>query len=199
LCYNISNSSGYGNIADTWYLDISGLAGLIKNHNIMPNNFNCFGVSMAKEIERKFLVKDLSFKSLARGILFRQGYLSKDSGITVRVRIVEDRAYLTIKGPSTGFSRLEYEYDIPVKDADEMLEKLCRKPIIEKYRYKVEYKGFTWEIDEFLKENEGLIVAEIELESEDQDFPVPGFIGEEVTFDRRYRNSYLASHPYKSW
>lgn len=154
---------------------------------------------MANEIERKFLVKDFSFKKLSKGTLFKQGYLSADSKATVRVRVAGDKAYLTIKGPSTGFSRSEYEYEIPVKDADEMLENLCSKPIIEKYRYKLEYKGFVWEIDEFLNDNAGLIVAEIELESEDQDFPVPDFIGEEVTFDHRYRNSYLVFHPYKSW
>ncbi|NLM10105.1 MAG: CYTH domain-containing protein [Clostridiaceae bacterium] len=154
---------------------------------------------MATETERKFLVKDLSFKKLSEGTLFKQGYLSIDSKATVRVRIVEDKAYLTIKGSSTGFSRPEYEYEIPLKDADEILKNLCIKPVIEKYRYKLEYKGFVWEIDEFLKENEGLIVAEIELKSEDQDFPKPDFIGDEVTFDHRYRNSYLVSHPYKSW
>jgi len=154
---------------------------------------------MATEIERKFLVKDLSFKTHAKGVLFRQGYLPGNPDVAVRVRIVEDKAYLAIKGSDTGVSRLEFEYEIPVKEAEEMLENLCSKPLIEKYRYRVEYKGFIWEIDEFLNENEGLVVAEIELENEDQKFPVPDFVGEEVTYDFRYRNSYLASHPYKSW
>ena len=86
-----------------------------------------------------------------------------------------------------------------MEDADEILEKLCDRPIIEKYRYTFEYKGFTWEIDEFLNENQGLVIAEIELKNENQQFPVPDFIGEEVTFDHRYRNSYLARHPYSSW
>ncbi|NLX78143.1 MAG: CYTH domain-containing protein [Clostridiaceae bacterium] len=154
---------------------------------------------MAKETERKFLVKDDSFKKLSKGILYRQGYLPSGSNITVRVRIIENKAYLAIKGPSIGLSRLEYEYEIPMEDADEILEKLCDRPIIEKYRYTFEYKGFTWEIDEFLNENQGLVIAEIELKNENQQFPVPDFIGEEVTFDHRYRNSYLARHPYSSW
>ena len=154
---------------------------------------------MATEIERKFLVKDLSFKKQSNGILIKQGYLPTDSTIAVRVRVVENRAYLTIKGQGTGIGQAEYEYEIPVSDADELLNNMCIKPVIEKYRYKYEYKGFTWEIDEFLNENEGLVVAEIELNDVEEDFPVPDFIGEEVTFDYRYRNSYLAKHPYKSW
>lgn len=154
---------------------------------------------MGKETERKFLVKNLSFKNFTEGILLKQGYLSVNPAATVRVRIVSDRAYLTIKGKSTGISQAEYEYEIPLKDADEMLNNLCSRPIIEKYRYIVEYKGFTWEIDEFLNENEGLIIAEIELESENQDFPRPDFVGDEVTFDYRYKNSYLACHPYREW
>lgn len=152
---------------------------------------------MAKEIERKFLVKDLSFKKSSDGILYQQGYLS--SKPSVRVRIIGHKAILTIKGASTGITRSEYEYEIPLQDGKEMLRDLCRKPIIEKYRYKVEYEGFTWEIDEFLNENEGLVVAEIELEYEDQPFPKPAFIGEEVSLDTRYRNSSLVKHPYSSW
>lgn len=154
---------------------------------------------MAKEIERKFLVKDLSFKKLSTGVLYKQGYLSIDSNVTVRIRVVEDKAYLTIKGKSTGISQPEYDYEIPLKDANEMLLNLCNKPIIKKYRHTLEHEGFVWEIDEFLEENEGLIVAEIELESEDQDFSKPEFIGDEVTYDFRYKNSNLANHPYKTW
>jgi len=154
---------------------------------------------MGREIERKYLVKDFSFKEFSKGILIKQGYLSTDERATVRIRIAGDRAFITVKGQSTGPAQTEYEYEIPVRDAEEMLSNLCRKPVIEKYRYKFEYKGFIWEIDEFLKDNEGLIIAEIELEDENQDFPVPYFIGKEVTFDYRYRNSYLASHPYKTW
>lgn len=152
---------------------------------------------MAKEIERKFLVLDQTYKQYAKGVYYRQGYLS--SNPSVRVRIIDQEAFLTIKGATTGFSRSEFEYRIPYEDGLEMLQELSKKPIIEKYRYKMEYAGFIWEIDEFLSENEGLIVAEIELEAEDQEFQKPPFIGEEVTFDKRYRNSSLVSNPYKNW
>lgn len=155
---------------------------------------------MATEIERKFLVKDLSFKKLSTGILLRQSYLSTGSKSTVRVRIIGDNGYLTIKGPTIGgVSRSEYEYEIPSKDADKMLKDLCVKPIIEKYRYTLVHEGFVWEIDEFLQDNEGLIVAEVELENENQIFSKPDFIGDEVTFDNRYRNSSLVFKPYKLW
>jgi adenylate cyclase len=156
-------------------------------------------VIMAIEIERKYLVKDLSFKELSTGVLYKQGYLSKESMNTVRVRIIAHKGLITIKGPSTGISRSEYEFEIPINDAEEMMENMCTKPIIQKNRYTYEYKGFTWEIDEFLQENEGLVVAEIELENENQLFAKPDFIGEEVTDDYRYRNSNLVLHPYKTW
>ncbi len=152
---------------------------------------------MSKEIERKFLIKNPSFKQNTTGILYKQGYLSARP--TVRVRIADRKALITIKGMDNGVSRSEYEYEIPLKDAEEMLQDLCKKPIIEKYRYKYEYKGFLWEIDEFLNENKGLVIAEIELENEKQVFPKPDFIGDEVTFDYRYRNSNLVNHPYKDW
>lgn len=152
---------------------------------------------MSKEIERKYLVLDQSYKQHAKGVLYRQGYLSFHP--SVRIRIIGQRALLTIKGASTGISRSEFEYEIPLQDGFEMLRDLCRGPVIEKYRYKMEYRGFTWEIDEFLKDNEGLVVAEIELENEEQTFDKPPFIGEEVTFDKRYRNSSLVSNPYKTW
>ena len=95
--------------------------------------------------------------------------------------------------------RSEYEYEIPIADAEEMMESMCLKPVIQKYRYTFKYKGFTWEVDEFLQENNGLIVAEIELKDENHIFTKPDFIGDEVTDDHRYRNSYLALHPYKTW
>jgi len=154
---------------------------------------------MAKEIERKFLVKNMSFKEKSTGVLYRQGYLSADSKAAIRVRAVGSKAYLTIKGMRSGISRLEYEYEIPIKDADEIFNNLCIKPIIQKYRYTVCHEGYTWEIDEFLDENEGLVVAEIELQSEEERFPKPDFIGEEVTYDFRYLNSNLVNHPYKTW
>jgi len=154
---------------------------------------------MAREIERKYLVINSSFKNLSKGVLYRQGYLSTDTRTTVRIRTVGEKAYITIKGADRGISRLEYEYSIPVKDANEMLNKLCKKPIIEKYRYEFEYEGHTWVVDEFKGENEGLIVAEIELESEEEEFVKPDFIGSEVTQDYRYRNSNLVDNPYKKW
>jgi CYTH domain-containing protein len=152
---------------------------------------------MAKEIERKFLVLDQTYKQHAKGVFYQQGYLSFKP--SVRIRIIGPKALLTIKGAATGISRSEFEYEVPLQDGLEMLRELCKGPIIEKYRYKMEYKGFIWEIDEFLKDNEGLIVAEIELDHEDQEFEKPPFVGEEVSHDKRYRNSSLVSHPYNTW
>lgn len=154
---------------------------------------------MGKEIEHKFLVKDDSFKKLSKGILYKQAYLSSKTGCTVRVRLVEDQGYITIKGKAVGITRPEYEYEIPFLDADEMIRNLCEKPFIEKYRYKFQYKGFTWEVDEFQRENKGLIVAEIELKFEDEVFSKPEWIGDEVTYDHRYSNSSLVKNPYKNW
>lgn len=152
---------------------------------------------MAKEIERKFLVLDQSYRQHAKGVYYQQGYISFNPA--VRVRTADQQAFLTIMGPRHGLSRAEYEYPIPYDDALEMLQDFCIKPIIEKYRYKVEYGGFTWEIDEFLKDNEGLVVAEIELDDEQQEFPLPPFIGKEVTDDKRFRNTSLVKNPYKNW
>ena len=154
---------------------------------------------MAKEIERKFLVAGDEWKKLAQGTHFRQGYLSTVKERTVRVRTIDDKGYLTIKGITVGATRLEYEYDIPASDANEMLADLCEKPIIEKHRYKIAFDGLTWEVDEFHGENEGLVVAEVELTSEDQQFEKPSWIGEEVTSDPRYYNSNLIAHPYTTW
>ena len=154
---------------------------------------------MGREIERKFLVKSSEFKQLAKGVLYRQGYLSSDPKRTVRVRVCRDKGYITIKGLSEGAARPEYEYQIPFDEADEMINSLCEKPIIEKFRYKYVYEGFTWEIDEFLGENEGLVIAEIELETEDTLFTKPEWVGDEVTGDARYFNSSLSSMPYKCW
>ena len=153
---------------------------------------------MAVEIERKFLVKDDTWRA-EQGTRYRQGYLSSVKERTVRVRSVGDKGYLTIKGISRGPVRAEYEYDIPVAEAEAMLENLCEKPIIEKKRYNIGFKGFVWEVDEFFGENQGLIVAEIELEKEDQTFPKPGWVGEEVTGDPKYFNANLIHNPYKNW
>ena len=126
---------------------------------------------MATEIERKFLVKEGSWRK-AKGTRYRQGYLNSAKERVVRVRTKNDKGYLTIKGLTVGASRLELEYEIPRRDADLLLN-ICEKPLIEKTRFKVEEGGFVWEIDEFFGDNQGLIVAEVELESEGQDFPKP--------------------------
>ena len=154
---------------------------------------------MAVEIERKFLVVEESWRELAEGTSYRQGYLSTVKERTVRVRTIDDKGYLTIKGITIGATRAEYEYEIPAAEANEMLDTLCEQPIIEKKRYKIPRDGFTWEIDEFGGVNEGLIVAEIELESEDQAFDKPGWVGEEVTGDPKYFNSNLIANPFTAW
>ena len=124
---------------------------------------------MALEIERKFLVKDDGWHN-EKGTMYRQGYLNSAKERTVRIRVVDDKGYLTVKGVSRGAVRAEYEYEIPKDDAEAMLVELCEKPLIEKIRSKIEHKGLVWEVDEFLGENSGLILAEVELESEDQQF-----------------------------
>jgi adenylate cyclase len=152
---------------------------------------------MATEIERKFLVKGDAWRK-APGVEYSQGYLCRDRQRTVRVRIAGDRAFLTIKGESKGASRAEFEYEIPVKDAQQLLE-LSDGPIVQKIRREVEHDGATWEVDEFKGDNDGLVVAEIELRAEDQPFARPPWLGREVTDDPRYFNSNLSSHPYSEW
>ena len=154
---------------------------------------------MGIEIERKFLLTSTSWKELAPGTSYRQGYLNSTKERTVRVRTIDDKGFLTIKGLSIGATRVEYEYEIPVADAEHLLDDLCEKPLIEKNRYKIAHGGFVWEVDEFFGENKGLIVAEIELESEDQSFDKPEWVGEEVTGDPRYFNSSLIKEPYSQW
>ncbi|WP_294558347.1 CYTH domain-containing protein [uncultured Mailhella sp.] len=154
---------------------------------------------MGKEIERKFLVIGEAWRGLAQGTLYRQGYLNSAKERTVRVRTVGDRAFLTIKGLTVGASRVEYEYEIPFEDGNFLLDNLAEKPIIEKKRYRIPQGKFVWEIDEFFGENQGLIVAEIELESEDEAFDRPEWAGQEVTGDPRYFNSNLIRHPYTRW
>jgi len=152
---------------------------------------------MAIEIERKFLVTGDDWRA-APGVPYAQGYLNRDKARTVRVRLVEDRAWLTVKGLSTGATRAEFEYEIPAADARELLG-LCDGPLVRKLRRIVVHAGSTWEIDEFEGENAGLVVAEIELASEDASFEPPPWLGEEVTHDPRYFNSSLAALPYASW
>ena len=154
---------------------------------------------MGREIERKFLVIGRDWKKITAGIEYRQGYLSTVKERTVRVRTIGNTGYLTIKGITVGASRLEYEYEISVSDANEMLDELCERPLIEKKRYKIEIDNFVWEVDEFFGENDGLIVAEIELEDENQSFEKPDWIGEEVTGDPKYFNSNLIKNPFNNW
>jgi CYTH domain-containing protein len=154
---------------------------------------------MPTEIERKFLVKGDEWRTLATGTVYRQGYLSTKKGCTVRVRLVGNQGYLTIKGSTKGISRAEYEYPIPAEDAQEMLGNLCEPPLIEKTRYKIEFAGLTWEVDEFAGENQGLIIAEVELTDENQIIELPDWIGKEVSDDSRYFNANLVQHPFSQW
>ncbi|MGB1206319.1 MAG: CYTH domain-containing protein [Chitinophagales bacterium] len=153
---------------------------------------------MGIEIERKFLVTNESWKEKTKGILYRQGYLNSEKTRTVRVRTIEEKGFLTIKGISIGAKRAEYEYEIPLADAIALL-KMCEKPIISKHRHKLDFEGMVWEIDEFHGENEGLIIAEIELESETQAFAFPEWLGQEVTHDIKYFNSNLIKNPFSKW
>lgn len=154
---------------------------------------------MGTEIERKFLVKDITWKDGSQPEQCRQGYICLDIGTTVRVRVKAGKGYLTIKDKGDGISRREYEFEIPIVDAEEMLEHLCEKPLIEKDRYTVEYKGMIWEVDEFKGENNGLIIAEVELERKEQVFSLPGWIGKEVTGDPRFYNVGLVRNPFLKW
>jgi CYTH domain-containing protein len=154
---------------------------------------------MGKEIERKYLVHEDAAWRNAAGTVYRQGYLSTVKERTVRVRTIGDKAYLTIKGITVGATRLEYEYEIPVDEANELLDQLCERPLIEKKRRKLEFDGLTWEVDEFFGDNAGLILAEVELEDEEQNFARPAWIAQEVTDDARYFNANLVSYPYSQW
>ena len=154
---------------------------------------------MGIEIERKFLVEGDRWRDLGRGTAFRQGYLSTVKERTVRVRVVGDQGTFTIKGVTVGATRAEYEYPIPVSDAQEMLDGLCQQPIVEKTRHVIEHEGLAWEVDEFEGVNAGLIVAEVELDTEDQEIELPDWVGEEVTGDPRYFNANLITHPYSTW
>jgi len=155
---------------------------------------------MAVEIERKYLVKNDSWReSVEAQAHIMQGYLANDDNASVRVRVKGDAAYLTIKGATSGISRSEYEYQIPVEDAETMLRELAIFPAIDKVRYSVRSGKHLWDLDLFSGENEGLVMAEVELASEDEDFQMPDWAGEEVSGDTRYYNVNLASNPYKSW
>jgi adenylate cyclase len=151
------------------------------------------------EIERKFLVCGDAWRTLGEPVLLRQGYLNTDPARTVRVRIEGDQATLTIKGKNVGATRGEWEYPIALDEAGELLDGLCQRPLIEKYRRRIDFGGHTWEVDEFLGQNAGLIVAEIELASEDAAFAKPDWTGAEVTADPRYYNSNLIRLPFSEW
>jgi adenylate cyclase len=151
------------------------------------------------EIERKFLVAGDAWRALGEPVLLRQGYLNSDPARTVRVRIEGQGAAITIKSKNVGATRGEWEYPVPLLDAAELLDRLCERPLIEKYRSRIAYQGHVWEVDEFLGENAGLVVAEIELGAADEPFARPDWIGEEVTGDPRYYNSSLIHLPYSQW
>jgi CYTH domain-containing protein len=152
-----------------------------------------------KEIERKYLVVGDAWRALAPPELYRQGYLSSVKERTVRVRTTPDAGYITVKGITVGATRAEYEYEIPLEEANEMLDQLAERPIVEKRRHRIPVGDIVFEVDEFLGANAGLIVAEVELSGEDQVFERPSWLGQEVTGDPRYYNVNLAKHPYGTW
>ncbi len=165
---------------------------------------------MAQEIEHKYLVTSECFKELGQGTLYRQGYIPTRNGMTVRVRIAGKQGFVTFKDHAVNLTRHEFEYPIPEADAIQMLDLLCEKPQVEKTRYVIPnvkaqlpdgtpIEGLFWEVDVFHGDNEGLILAEIEIPCEEAQFEIPDWIGVEVSHDRRYRNNALAKHPYKDW
>lgn len=155
---------------------------------------------MATEIERKFLVKnDLWRGQIISQVRMKQGYVSGGENATVRIRVAGEQAWLTIKSTTQGIRRLEFEYTIPTTDAEQMLMALAKQPFIDKTRYKIRQGSHVWELDVFEGENQGLVMAELELESEDERFETPPWAGEEVSGDPRYYNSSLAKRPYSSW
>lgn len=155
---------------------------------------------MATEIEHKFLIVNDDWREqVMRSVEYRQGYLSNNKHASVRIRIAGDIANINVKGMTVGVQRPEYEYPVPLADANEMLDQLCMRPMIEKIRHFVEYGGKIWEIDEFSGDNAGLIVAEIELESVDEVFDIPGWAGADVSGVERYYNVALVQYPYSQW
>ncbi|KQN28565.1 adenylate cyclase [Pedobacter sp. Leaf41] len=155
---------------------------------------------MGREIERKFLIKESEWAKLDKpgGKHLRQGYLVSDPNKTIRVRTTDDNAWITIKGISVGASRLEYEYQIPLGEGLELLDNFAEAEL-EKLRYEIHHQDKLWEVDVFLGDNNGLIVAEIELDSEDEKFELPEWVAEEVTQEKKYYNSNLTKHPFKLW
>ena len=155
---------------------------------------------MATEIEHKFLVVNDEWRAAAApGSRYRQGYLANSEGASVRVRVADGKGYLNIKSMTLGIRRHEFEYVIPLAEAEEMLAQLCVGALIEKTRYRVKHGRHVWEVDVFEGDNEGLIVAEIELDREGEEFDIPAWVGREVSDDARYYNVCLARHPYREW
>lgn len=154
---------------------------------------------MGKEIERKYVINQALWQPQGSGIHFKQGYLNSQKERVVRVRIEGEKAKLTIKGVTQGVTRSEFEYAIPTEDAAILLDNLCEQPLIDKHRHKEMHGGKLWEIDVFHGDNEGLIVAEIELATEDEKYELPTWVVEEVSSDPRYFNSNLLSNPYCKW
>ena len=162
---------------------------------------------MVTEIERKYLVKKEEWRSHLQqlqqdfpdiGSKYCQGYIPTSNGTTVRLRTIGTQAYITIKSKVIGYTRSEFEYPIPIEDAEQMLETLCLKPLIEKIRYKINHDNLVWEVDDFLGENKGLIIAEVELTDENQNINLPHWVGREVR-DKKYFNSSLITYPYSKW
>ena len=155
---------------------------------------------MAIEIEHKFLLANEDWRrSIQKSVKYKQGYLSSQPTSSIRIRISDNQAWLNIKSATIGTERSEFEYEIPLTDAEEIITTLCGKPLIEKTRHLVPNDHNIWEIDEFEGDNQGLIVAEIELSKIGQNFIRPHWLGEEVTQDLRYYNNNLAVNPYKNW
>lgn len=155
---------------------------------------------MATEIEYKFLICNERWRSqVDRSVRMRQGYLTSDTRCSVRVRVADNQGFLNIKSGTLGIQRSEYEYSIPLAEAEEILDTLCERPLLEKIRHYVRFGEHLWEIDEFAGDNAGLIVAEVELDHPDEPFARPDWLGEDVSHDIRYYNSQLARHPYRTW
>ncbi len=154
---------------------------------------------MAYEIERKFLVDIEKLPKLENGFVIKQAYMPTSNNTVVRVRIKNTKAFLTIKGENKGSVRREYEYEIPLGDANEMINNLCKTPIISKTRYEIKYEKHIWEIDVFDEDNKGLIVAEVELQTENENIKLPSWIKKEVTEDNKYYNSNLIKNPFCKW
>ena len=154
---------------------------------------------MAIEIEKKFLIKHIPFNQVEYSQKIKQGYIVSDEKKVIRVREKGDDYFITIKGNKIGISRFEFEYKIPKSDALELFENFCEMGSIKKTRHYVKHLDHTWEIDEFHADNQGLIVAEIELNTENEEFDIPGWVSEEVTTDPKYYNMNLTINPYKNW